>query len=544
VRVVTGGLGASEGTSWETNTGLGITGGTHLFSAQVRLQGAGVTGINAFLRFVYTDATFTDGDVSIGLALTASWTPVYLAQGTPDPAKTLNYIALVVVKETMAASLTFWADGCQIEELEQPTQFAIGSYGAPYHKWSGAAHASTTIRTDIPYDLGTVGERGALRMTPRLFRATHLNEQLEELTDHVISADVTMDPDRAIKWTLKARMTGEGYAKLTPYNDFLAPTLRVDYPDGTSREGQLGLFVVKPSPATHTELTTTVDLNGEDSTSLLALQGFGAPYTVLAGTNVTSTVNTILTGAGFGPNRRTIPASARTMQVDTTWDEKQTKLKVVNELLRSIGYYTLGADNDGTLTTFPYRDLKRTQPAKTYAANLPDTAAPTAVQAAAAARSEVVGAVTVAPVVDRLANKVVVVLSNPRRTKVRIVHSITNPIHPSTVTYTSSAGHTITRTIRHRHYYYVSAADNAMDELARKMLQEVGSLYHRIALAAMPDPKADLFHGTVDLAIYNARQEPVAVGRYWCRGVTYGMTRKSATMKMDLSRIEETQSIA
>ena len=516
------------------------------FALQGRVWPSTVTGLQTRLFLAFWTAgrtTYVSDFASVAATVTTGWNTIFAVAIAPAGTGHVDAFLQVDLLSTGINSATVDLDGVQLERGGQPTQFAIGSYGAPYHKWSGAAHASTTIRTDIPYDLGTVGERGALRMTPRLFRATYLNEHLEELTDHVISADVTMDPDRAIKWTLKARMTGAGYAKLTPYNDFLAPTLRVDYPDGTSREGQLGLFVVKPSPATHTELTTTVDLNGEDPTSLLALQGFGAPYTVTAGTNVTTRINTILTGAGFGENRRTIPASTRTMQVDTTWDEKQTKLKVVNELLRSIGYYTLGADNDGTLTSFPYRDLKRTQPAKTYAANLPDTAEPTTAQAAAAARSEVVGAVTVTPVVDRLANKVVVVLSNPRRSSVRIVKTISNPIHPSTIAFYPGVNASINRTTYQRIYYYANAADNAMDELGRKMLQEVGSLYHRIVLAAMPDPKADLFHGTVDLAVYNARQEPVAVGRYWCRGVTYGMTRRSATMRMDLARLEEVESI-
>lgn len=512
---------------WATLAPLGITGNAADGSprplvGQVRLKGAGVVLDWVRLRAVYTDGSETLAQTDDAVPLTDAWQPVSPPPLWLDPAKTLDHAQLEAGSD--AAAVTFRADGCQIEQAEQPSPFAIGSYGAPYHAWTGIAHRSPSTRACVPLDTGQPGHGGGAVVTPRLYRATIRNEWQEEVSGAIIKGTLDVNPDRAIKSDFRCTLTLDGYRALTPLVDYLAPVLRVAYPDGTYREDQLGLFVLRPSPETRLPQIGTVDVDGADLCWLLQAQGFSAPYTLTAGTNVVGAVTTILSGAGI-PSWN-IPASPRALQADMSWDTKTDKLKICNDLLEGIGYYTLWASKTGILMSMPYRDLDKVQPARAYAA-FP----------AGADGSEIVGAVTVDPDYGKFKNNVIVVLDNPKLTKRRVTRTITHPLNPISITI---LGFTFTfPPIRRRWFWYVSPSDNAMDELAKRLTQELGSLYRRITLTVLPDPRRDL-HEVYDLAIYDQSGDPVAVGKFWGRGLKMGFSPKDCTMTLTLAKVEQT----
>lgn len=515
VEVATPGSVANEGLSWRTLNGLALSGLVRPFVAQIRLKGAGVALDNVHLRLYYADATTDDGP-SVSLALTDDWKAYTLEPAWTDGAKTLDHVG-IEVKHATAQTATYQADGAQIEEAEEATPFAIGSYGAPYHRWQGTAHRSPTYRDPIPLTLPT-GYGGVVRVTPKLFRADVNNAHYEDISDAIISGAVTMNVDRAIKWDFDCRLTSAGYDQLRPFRDYLAPHLRVDFPDGTTRMDQLGLYVVRPSPEDHTQTGKTVSVDGADLTWLLSAQGFARQYVVKKGENLINAARDVVADAGLA--RTYVPSSPRTAPEDMTWDTETDKLSIVNDLLEAAGYYTLYANSRGVIHSTPYRDLHRTQPRKTIAANR-----------AGDAGSEVVGVVRLEPETDKFRNRFVILQGHPKRAHWRVVRTLSWPLNPMGV---DALGRTQTFKYKRAFFYDV----NVGNELARRLAEEYSTLYYRVKMTILPDPTLDV-HDTLRLAVYNQDVDPVAVGTYWLREFKVGFTPRDAVMTLGLGKTQD-----
>ncbi len=442
--------------------------------------------------------------------------------------------SLRVAPRITGATGQVWFDGVQLEMREQPTEFAIGAFGGSFHRWLGAVHASPSLRLPVPILTRQIGRGGKATIISRLYRATWDNVWLDDLSADVRSGQVSMDPDRAVKWAGRLTLSGKAYRTLVPGQDFLAPWQRIEYPDGRVREGQLGLYVLRPTPQTWTRLDSVAEINLADPTWILQSQGFVEPFTVSAGANIIAAVGFVLGGAGFasrqgkvlgfGETRWNIPRSTKTVPVDTTWESKTPKLKIVNDLLSMANYYHLSADATGLLVSYPYRDLGAVEPERGYYAYLGD-----------GAPSEVVGAVKVEPVLPP-GNEVVVLMDDPRRTTIKIVERIDAPHVPYSTTYTF-ATHRVT--IRSRVILDLPSAQ----EVARLYAQRWASLYHRVELSVLPDPAADFLHATLDLGIYDRAREPVAVGRYWVRGASYGFSPRDGLVKLDAARVVDHKAV-
>ncbi len=440
---------------------------------------------------------------------------------------------LRVAPRVIGATGQVWFDGVQLEMREQPTEFAIGAFGGSFHRWLGTAHGSPSLRLPVRILTRQIGRGGKATIISRLYRATWDNVWLDDLSADVRSGQVTMDPDRAVKWAGRLTLSGKAYRTLVPGQDFLAPWQRIEYPDGRVREGQLGLYVLRPSPQTWTRLDSMAEIDLADPTWILQSQGFVEPFTVSAGVNLIGAVNSVLGKSGFASRRGQVlgfnetrwnlPRSSKTMPVDTTWESKTPKLKIVNDLLSMANYYHLSADANGLLVSHPYRDLGTAEPERGYYAYLDG------------APSEVVGAVKIEPVLPP-GNEVVVLMDDPRRTAIKIVERIDAPHVPYSTTYTF-ATHRVT--IRSRVILDVPSAQ----EVARLYAQRWASLYHRVELSVLPDPAADFLHATLDLGIYDRAREPVAVGRYWVRGASYGFSPRDGLVKLDAARVVDHKAV-
>jgi hypothetical protein len=517
MQVDTPGSAAGEGLWWLAPSLNFYLGGATFVGSIALLGNNSPDGV--VLRVDYTDGTWTDSPVVVPTVSTTTWKRFETAPVKSDPNRTMLRASVRVVT-TSARAIRFWADGCQIEQGNQATPFAQGDYGEPYHRWTGVAHASLTHRDPIPLQTA-IGHGGSATIQAKLWRANANNEFIEDISTRLISGKVSMSVDRDVKWSFAVTLEGAGWERLTPFTDYLAPVLTVTYPDGTVASGQLGLYVVAPSPETHTASGYRVDITAADPTWLLSIQGFKEPYTIEENVNIMTQVRNILAQAGVA--RYSIPASGRTTTVDTTWDTTKSKLAICNELLEAGGFYSLYADNTGLLTSGPYQNIRKTKAARTVAAD------------GTGAHQTVIGAVKLDPETDKFRNRFVVVMDNPKRAVVKSVVNITHPLNPM------GQWNIGVRTRKLRRRFLAGAG--AVQELAQKLAREYSTLYERVTLAILPDPTRDV-HEVLALAVYADDGEPVAVGKYWLRQFSIGFTPSTAKMDMTLGKTQETEGLS
>jgi hypothetical protein len=365
-------------------TGLASTGTTRGVFGQMRVKGdSGSVGalVDLYTRVRYTDNTTVDGEHQ-QFALTNAWQYVAAPRFTLDPAKTLNY-AEAVLATPSAEAVTMYADGVQIEEARgnSPTTFTIGSYGRETGYWVGVPHVSMSVRDPIPMLIQAVGRGGDVVIDARMYRMTWDGIPVEDISETVVSASVSMDAEREVTWAMDAVLTWEGWKRLTPNFDWIAPFMEVRYPNGDSTGlRQLGLYFVVPSEAERNEFDATAKLSCFDPLWLLQRQGFTGPLKVLPGEERVKAVRAILDGAVLTggdqpgtPSRYAIPGDGRPWQKKREWPAKTPRLGLCNDILQSAGFYPLYTTGQGIITSRRMGDHRLAQrtPVKAWAANLP-----------------------------------------------------------------------------------------------------------------------------------------------------------------------------
>jgi hypothetical protein len=541
--------------------GLGAAGVTEPGLAQVRLSGAGVTGLDAHLEARYTDGTTVVGTTLLGPALPGddSWIELRLPETPPDPTKTLIDYTIVVQRSTSGAAMTFWADGAQIEidQGQGISTFAYGGDGLPYYRWSDIPDLSFSIRDPIPRQDRGIGQGGVVTMQPRLYRANFMGELLEDISDGVLSATATADPGRDVAWTLDATMTLDGFRRLTPFVDWLVPTLTVTYPDGSQRSGPLGLYFVLGGNQTRNEFGGTVKVDARDPLWLLSEQGYSAPYSVGAGANVIATVKSILAGAvltGDATDAR------RRYQIDDAtivtseakeWQLTDSRLKIINDLLEDAGFFPLYTTKTGIITTRATGSgmyLNR-EPARLWYANAPlGTVLPTRpLPLQASLPSEVVGAINTSPNTGDTQNQLLLINDSPKASPsgTSTSYLITDPRNSRNWFVQVSTALNIpiellerlfTRTIYRR---FETSGGLDWQQVAAALAEHLSTKNETLSLAVLPDPAVELTREVVYLALWDGTGDPIAVGKYLVNSVKYGFTPGSALMQLDLGRVVE-----
>jgi sugar lactone lactonase YvrE len=427
-------------------TGLNLDGDMRRVVGQIRLMtDTPGNATNIWLRAVYTDLSTLVGEKA-EVELTDEFDVYYPPEITLDPLKKLDYVELVTATPVAVVN-TFYADGVQLEEDRGsgPTPWTVGSYGRETGYWLGAPHLSISAREPLPLTIKGTGNPAAgfghVELEARMFRATWDNQWVEDISDAVISATVQMDTDREVTWTLDATLTWEGWKRLRPNFDWVAPVLTVRYPDGTVKSGQLGLYFVVPSESVRGEFQRTVKLSAFDPLWLLSKQAFSDVLMVKKNTNRIAAVNAVIDGGvltggedvgglGYKPRRWSIPQSPLAFKGDREWARDSNRVKTANEILESAGFWPLWTSNHGVIQSrpmWPGRMAQRT-PVRVWSAYMPANMQISPwIPRIATMSSEVVGAVKTKPAALEMYDEILVVNDDPSTSRVKVRGRIISP---------------------------------------------------------------------------------------------------------------------
>lgn len=394
-----------------------------------------------------------------------------------------------------------------------------------------------------------------------MYRSTYDNSWVEDITESVIEASVSCDSGRDITWTLDATLTREGWAKLTPYLDWVAPVLTVKYPDGTTRAGQLGLYLVMDSPEAHTEVSATIALDARDPLYLLSIQGFGSNVVCNANSNKMKQVRDLLGAAvlteatakwerngknGPSPDSSTaarrfvIPTDNATFKRDVEFEKKTPLLEIANDILFGAGYYPLYTTRTGIFITSERKKsvLKRRTPVRRFVANVPQSVDPFGrLKAVGGLPSDIVGEVQTVPKSADMTDEIVLICDTPRGFATSQSATITNEKNKRTAGRKKSGDG---RKRRRRNEHVRTLDDDATaQEVAKALLDELSTTNSVISFSAIPDPSVDFARQTIDLHIFNLDGYEIANDRYAVHSVKYGFTPSSALMEITCGRVED-----
>lgn len=580
----------------ETARGLGFADGA-TYVGSVRVKGP-LDSVQARLEAVYADASVQSG-TEAAVAAGADWTLVTTPPLATDGAKTLDHLRL---RLNNTAAGTVLVDGAQVERGTAPTGWCSGALGAPAGAWLGNPDASPSWRQTIrvvnaartvaeaetvapvapvgaeggrgraereedgaraaarygaPFGL-TGGRGGALRVEARLYRATWDNRFLEDLSEWVVSGRVEMDTNRDVTWSLDATLLADGWSRLTPYLDWVAPYLTITYPNGTVSQGQLGLYLVMESPRSWREYGSTVQLTAVDPLWLLNSQGL--PSTLAAvgfSTGKSDFVRSLLAGAVLtqGDVAGSQANPRRRYQIPTVtlsngqpsgfgpgveFEAGMSRLRAINEVLLSAGCTPLYTTRTGVFTT---RRLDTTlndrQPARTYAANAP-AGWNLENRTDRGLFGDVIDAIDTSPYGDGLQNEVLLVNDSPW-SPMQVRYRITDADNRrSLLGGTTGRNRRNTRTVTSR--FMDDAAEAA--RVARAIAESLSLRNETARLRVVPEPHLELAREVVGLAVFDAEQRPVLTGRWAVQRASYGFTPGDAWMELEVARVRPISGVA
>ncbi len=417
----------------------------------------------------------------------------------------------------------------------------------------------------------------------RLYRATYDNRFVEDVTDAFIDASVSADTGREITWALSATLSRPGWDRLEPYLDWIAPVLTVTHEDGTVRRGQLGLYLVLDSAERWGEMSSTVALEARDPLYLLSIAAFTGKLVVRENTNRMRTVRDVLDGAVLTEGRGgrplyDIPRDNREFKRPREWPKNTRRLDVCNEILESSGYHPLWSTAEGAIMTRSrgIGRLRHQEPVRTFAANVPAHIELDRRAARSARYGHVVGVVDTTPGSADQVNEILIVGDDPRGKRVG-VHRISHPDNPLSDLYQGRPkGDSDERRerlqarrdyrrdredfrreqereerqyeqrIKHykrwtRHHPLLDD-DATARQVARALADELSTHNSTVRIQATPDPEPDYLRSVVALALWDGHGERVCFGKYAVQRISFGLHPASATMSLDLGRVDNADS--
>ena len=124
------------------------------------------------------------------------------------------------------------------------------------------------------------------------------------------------------------------------------------YYDGSWISYPLGIYLLSSPNRESSSGYIARNIEIYDKLLILEQDIISASYTVASGTNVVTEVTSIITGAG--ETGVSIEATTEVTAAAKTWEAGTSKLRIINDLLGSINYFTLRANNAGRYTSQPY----------------------------------------------------------------------------------------------------------------------------------------------------------------------------------------------
>jgi hypothetical protein len=353
---------------------------------------------------------------------------------------------------------------------------------------------------------------GGYVLTAELWRATIDNALVEDISANLVDGTVSMDVDRDIK--LSFSVTVRNPSIITPYDDYLAPFIHLTFDDGSPEiSQQVGLYTTVTPPGSYGPTDTVGTFACDDLTRVLADYAYTDSSSSTAGTTYTGQVGGVATNGGI--SRHNIPGAADTLPVAQTWPIGTTRLQKANVLLDQLGWYHLGMDLDGKISTpGAPQDLASKEP---YRA-LTDT--------------DIMSLLDVTPAGQPIANVVLVINDNAAAAP---LSSVARNDDPSSPTSTVSIGRSIMRTVK----VSGSTTQAALDASAARYLAESRTQYRTAKLTILHDPQAFVIHQTISLALTGSTWAEFS-GLWWIRQATLGLTPGSATV-LTISQVTSTE---
>jgi hypothetical protein len=331
----------------------------------------------------------------------------------------------------------------------------------------------------------------SVTLRPRCYRSTQNGGLLDDVSSFVIDGTVRVDADAETPMTFAATVTDpSAFPALT----WIAPTLTVEWWDPNenatvSITEQVGVYIVMPLGESHTANQGIGRIDGRDGTWVLKAAATQFGLGIASGTNVVTAVKSRLSSAGF--TRSNIPAHPATFPKKVAPDAGTPLLDLVNGWLHRIGYDPLWFDRQGVPTSAPYRSPRKEQPARTISS----------------ANGDVVNTVTLDTDIGRLCNRVTVVRNDADGDPVFVTK--TNDRADSPVS-TVSLGLLIAKTIEASNIDSQAVAD----ALATKTLEQGASVWTRLAVDTIPDPRFDV-RDVIELDVRRDDGTVIADGRWY-----------------------------
>lgn len=179
----------------------------------------------------------------------------------------------------------------------------------------------------------------------------------------VTSASITMDTTQQVMRTANITLLEDG--SINYLSDRIQPFAFLQMPDGNFATFPLGVFLLSTPPRqTDTAQVITRQINGYDLTQYLVDMKTSDRYTIAAGTNYISAIQTLLSGAGI--TQMNLTATSLTLPTALDWAGGTAYIDIINQLLAAINYYNLWFDSSGVAQAQPYISPSMLPPGYTY----------------------------------------------------------------------------------------------------------------------------------------------------------------------------------
>lgn len=132
----------------------------------------------------------------------------------------------------------------------------------------------------------------------------------------------------------------------------LRPTYRATLVDGTRVEWAFGVFIPAAGKAGWRGSKAHVPVELYDKLLVLDEDKVDATFSLPAGSVIVTEIRSLIEGAG--EEKHAISDSAATLTNAMTWTVGTTKLKIINDLLNTINYFSLWCDDAGFYRGDPY----------------------------------------------------------------------------------------------------------------------------------------------------------------------------------------------
>lgn len=382
----------------------------------------------------------------------------------------------------------------------------------------------------------------------KLWRTDCLGNKLEDITRGMLEASVQMDTENDQTYELNAIFDYDAWLRLKPYEDWIVPELTVSWPDGTVRQGPLGLFILLDPDTTRGETKAFVHLRAMDPLWLLASQetatlpapGRLAQLNMNMAVFLRTLLNAMIISDDPNQNvRHAIPNTAHSFRSAVEWGENDNMLDMANTVAEGMGCYPLWSSKKGVLTTSETGEKLRLQhPVRTYVANLPpNLTIADRLLPLGGMGSEIVGVISTSPGFDDLLNTVLMVNDDPVIGRIFAEARVTETADKNR----RGKHHHRNRKKHHKKHNKVVPTTAVAQKVANGILDKLSTYNEIYSFEAIVDPQPDFAMAVIDLFLWDAVDRRVARAKALVHRVAYRFTASSGTMTIEAGRIDDAE---